>query len=386
MAPANREIAEARNEVLPAKPQEPVAAQAAQAEKVPGVRIAVNSVERKALSAADRESQLVFGRNLKDVPIGQVVEALDQQGEQVAVVKLTVVDRQQGLRDLQVLLKRHQIVSADAAPANENAAKDGARSKNPSLLAVYVETSDNQLAAAMRELQKEAAFRQLTIDAPIAVAQLDPLMTSPRRLERQRRNGLQPFSAAGAGVPGLQSLKPQIKMKAARTPSAAPAAAAPAENSANAAAPKPAPSKTKAPAQSAQARPAVGEKKPAARFGAMRSARVSNGQSEKPAAQKRDEIKRAAKRDEFGSGGKFKQRAGSQQRQLTLPVNVLDSLQKKIAGADAKKVEAAGTNTSPDKRVQILFVLVDDPAKPDSQPAPPAKKPAPPAADNNGAA
>ena len=116
----------------------------------------------------------------------------------------------------------------------------------------------------------------------------------------------------------------------------------------------------------------------------MRSARVSNGQSETPAAEKRNEAKDTAQRGGFGGDGNLKQPSPSQQRQLTLPANVLDSLQKKRAGADAKKAEAAGPNTSPDKRVQILFVLVDDSANPEPKPAPPAKKSAPPA-DNNGA-
>ena len=229
MAPANPEMTAARNKALPAKPLNPKAAEAEKSARRPHCR---QFFCEKTLSAADWESQLVFGRDLKDVPIGQVVEALDQQGDKVAVVKLTVVDRQQGLRDLQVLLKRHHIIADDAAPPEEKEpqAKEGGRLKNSSLLAVYVETSDNQLAAAMRELQKEGGVRQLTIDAPITVAQLDPLMTSgPQKFEAQRRNQMQPFSAAGAGVPGLQSLKPQFNMKAARTPKAEPAAAVPAE-------------------------------------------------------------------------------------------------------------------------------------------------------------
>ncbi len=386
MAPGN-ELADARNLALP--PESPIREPAAP-QKTAGAGIVADSFQRKGLSAADRESQLVFGHNLKDVPIGQVVEALDQQGDKIAVVKLTVVDRQQGLRDLQVLLKKHQIVSADTPKLGETGANARSPSQNSSLLAVYVETSDNQLAAAMRELQKEAAFRQLTIDAPITVAGLDPLITSPEPMDdAQRRNRVQPFGAAGADVPGLQSINPaQIKMKAARTPQPAPAAEPGRDKT-------PAPFKAEAQtAPAAQSQPPAGEKKTAARFGTPRAATASNGQQKTPADEKRDAPKFGAFQRGFGGGsGNFHQTAPSRQRQLTLPANVLDELQKKRAGTEAKKQsEADGTGTNPAaeektaKRVHILFVLVDEPEKTESESAPPAKKPAPPADNNNGAA
>ncbi len=386
MAAGNTEAAGARNEAPLAETQPPPLAKTKEQEtEAPGVGIAASSLP-KAFLGADRKSQLVFGRDLKDVPIGQVVEALDRQGDKVAVVKLTVVDRQRGLKDLQVLLKKHQIVSADAAAPTpkESPANNAAPSQNAPLLAVYVETSDNQLAAAMRELQKEAAFRQLTIDAPITVAGLDPLMTSPQSLEAQRRNRVRPFSAAGADVPGLQSLNPaQIKMKAARTPKPEPSAD-------EASPPKPMRFKAEAqPAPADQSKPDAVERKPAGKSSAPRLAKPSNGKSETPVTEKKDEAKIGAFQRGFGGGGgNFNQTSPSSQRQLTLPANVLDELQKKRSGTETKQAEA-DKKPAPEqktaKRVHILFVLVDEAGKTESQPASPAKKPAPPA-DNNGAA
>ena len=382
MVAASPPIAGAPKEALPAESPTP---KLAETKNPTGVRIAANSIQPKAFSQAEPDSQLVFGRDLKDAPIGQVVEALDRQGDKVAVVKLTVVDRQQGLKDLQVLLKKHQIVSADAAASNlqQSPADNAALSQNASLLAVYVETSDNQLAAAMRELQKEAAFRQLTIDAPITVAGLDPLMASPESIEAQRRNRVMPLSPAGAGVPGLRSLRPRMKMQAARTPKPEP----------NAEASPPQPSRFKAeakPAQAGQSRSAE-EQKPPAKVSVPQSAKPSNSQSEKSAGEKRDAPQFGTFQSGFaGGGGNVKQTSESSQRQLTLPANVLDDLQKKRSETEAQPAETADKKAAPEaktaKRVHILFVLVDESKKTESQPAPPAQKPAQPAGNNNGAA
>ncbi|MCA9041030.1 MAG: hypothetical protein KDA65_11830 [Planctomycetaceae bacterium] len=52
-----------------------------------------------------------FSKDITKVPLGTVVAAQQQQGDQVSVVYVTVVDRFESLNDFQVLLQRHEINS-----------------------------------------------------------------------------------------------------------------------------------------------------------------------------------------------------------------------------------------------------------------------------------
>jgi hypothetical protein len=53
----------------------------------------------------NRKVALPSNADLKNLPIGQVIEAMDLEGEQVAVVQLVVADREQGLKHLKQLLQ-----------------------------------------------------------------------------------------------------------------------------------------------------------------------------------------------------------------------------------------------------------------------------------------
>jgi hypothetical protein len=112
---------------------------------------------------------LLFGDDLRQVEVGEVVRALDTANGRVAVVQLTVVDRQRGLKELQLLLERHRIATADApesAPPADSPAGNG-------LVAVFVEAPGTQLLSALEELRDRPTLGDMEIHKPITLAALD---------------------------------------------------------------------------------------------------------------------------------------------------------------------------------------------------------------------
>jgi len=111
---------------------------------------------------------LVFRDQLNGAEVGQVVEALDTSGDQIAVVRLTVVDVERTLDSLRVLLAEHRI---GQAPSAEDKTND--RVPRPGLLvAVYVHATDQQLSATLADLKRDV-FRELAVVSPLQVASLD---------------------------------------------------------------------------------------------------------------------------------------------------------------------------------------------------------------------
>lgn len=118
--------------------------------------------------------KLEFGENLADAHIGDVVDAIESRGEEVVVVRLTVVDRSEGLEALQLLLARNAVPAdpSDEAPILRFADADPEKEQS-GLEAVFVETSSEQLVGTLRAMRTNAAFRELEIDEPLALASLD---------------------------------------------------------------------------------------------------------------------------------------------------------------------------------------------------------------------
>lgn len=105
--------------------------------------------------------------------VGDVVRAIQRtEGDEVAVVFLTVVDRKKGLEGLQLLLTKNQIVpSGDEAIAKAN------RSSTPAvpsgeMEAVLVRSSAAQLETALKQLRDENYLQGLEVDQPILLAEL----------------------------------------------------------------------------------------------------------------------------------------------------------------------------------------------------------------------
>ena len=145
------------------------------------------------------DSGLIFEnlQELKEADVGKMVTALEKTNEGITVVKLTVVDRQTGLKTLQVLLSRHKIPLDDEKgkkSASSQKSEGESRNENSSnvqkqserLVAVYVEASSRQLSAALEDLRNSDLFQKLHVRGPIQTAQL------------ARYSGRQVFSGAPA--------------------------------------------------------------------------------------------------------------------------------------------------------------------------------------------
>lgn len=140
-----------------------------------------------------RSSTGNFNKDITKVPLGTVVTSRQRDGDQVNIVKMTVVDRFQFLNDFQVLLQRHEIsnqevVSVDKAGKDVNAADaidqpaqasssnqalqavpvpselsdvelmDEEETNDPQLFALYVSAPQEKMEAALKEMQEVATL------------------------------------------------------------------------------------------------------------------------------------------------------------------------------------------------------------------------------------
>ncbi len=135
-------------------------------------------VEELSAAVASRElhraeHSFVFDNSrISESQVGEMIEALDTSGERIAVVRLTVVDRLEGLENLQFLLTRNQIAPQSIAIQEKDDRTLGPTQQVDRLMAVYVETNTEQLASALRQFNKDQ-FRKLKVEKPIAIGNLD---------------------------------------------------------------------------------------------------------------------------------------------------------------------------------------------------------------------
>ncbi len=99
--------------------------------------------------------------------VGDIVEAVDANGDVVGVIRLTVVDRKQGVEALQVLLTAQQFVTVDGSRTSADADQSG-------LVAVYVESDREKLSQAIAEFRRQLEFGSLEVESPVRVAELEP--------------------------------------------------------------------------------------------------------------------------------------------------------------------------------------------------------------------
>lgn len=129
------------------------------------------AVASHALRNAARS--LVFDDSrLSEAQVGEVIEALETSGDKIAVVKLTVVDRLEGLEKLQFLLARNQIPRQSVTTEKKADRKQAPARPADRLMAVYVQTNTEQLASTLRHFNK-SQFSTLKVEEPIQIASLD---------------------------------------------------------------------------------------------------------------------------------------------------------------------------------------------------------------------
>ncbi len=146
---------------------------------------------------APRNPNLAFKDNLKTAQVGQVVRALQRQDDNVIVVELTVVDRRQGLEDLQLLLARHRIPVEQSRDDLEGAEADGVQRKRAEmpheLVAVHVQAPSERLQAALAELRSAAAVDEIKQRASISPMQLALASNQDRYALEQKQVDPEPF-------------------------------------------------------------------------------------------------------------------------------------------------------------------------------------------------
>lgn len=106
-------------------------------------------------------TQLKFERPVTDYDVGEVVSAIDQSGDNVSVVKLTVVDRNASVGRLEVLLAVHPGTSVGTTYGGM----------------IMIEAMPEQLAECFRKLQEEDLCESIAM-ASNSVAYLDVAVES----------------------------------------------------------------------------------------------------------------------------------------------------------------------------------------------------------------
>lgn len=132
----------------------------------------LNAPQPPAGVAASRESGTLFFDQsaLRDAQIGGAVRAMQTEGDEVAVVWLTVVDRQEGLAGLQLLLRNKEIARAESDKKLDRTAKSNAASDQ--MHAVFVESDAEHLTAMLRQLRESDLLQSVEVGQPIELAQL----------------------------------------------------------------------------------------------------------------------------------------------------------------------------------------------------------------------
>ncbi len=146
------------------------------------------------------KGKLVFDKSLDNAEVGQILSAIDTSDDQAVVVRLTVVDIEQGLNSLRLLLQKHHIARADAAPAvvASRAVAEGARTRPDSrdrsqpvddhLVSVVVQASPEQVTQAMSQLRLEIRA-EMALAGVLQVAALESAPGGHRALSQLNAYG-----------------------------------------------------------------------------------------------------------------------------------------------------------------------------------------------------
>ncbi|MFM9961594.1 MAG: anti-sigma factor family protein [Planctomycetaceae bacterium] len=263
--------------------------------------------------------------------VGDVVRAIQRtEGDEVAVVLLTVVDRQQGLEGLQLLLSNNQFARSEEVANTKSNRVSSPRSGSDEMQAVLVQSDAAQLATALKQLRQEKYLQSLEVDQPILLAQLDE-------------------ARSGRAALTVKELADEAKRANAKS----------------------LPESASSTRRMKPALPEVGDKKPAAPAAAAK------------AKDARDEKEQLANQTRFGvSAQVLQQNQLSQNRARGL---------SKVTPRSQTVTEKDANNSADHRPLQVLFVLVDQsqagkqqiPPGNSSKPAAPAKTRSEPVKPNN---
>ena len=136
---------------------------------------------------------LVLPKSLDKAQVGQILSAVDFSDGEAVVVRLTVVDIEQGLDSLRLLLQKHHIARADAiAAVTEDRARTelpkGPQPSTDQLVSVVVQASPKQVSDAMSQLRREVQA-EVKLAGVLRVAALETAPGGRRALSRLNSYG-----------------------------------------------------------------------------------------------------------------------------------------------------------------------------------------------------
>jgi negative regulator of sigma E activity len=188
-----RTISDRNNETLVSKSLSAVSGAAGGASASPAD---ATTLTRSQLAARSPSGiQLPTDVDLNQMAIGTVVEALQSRGDEVSMVKLTVVDVVKGVDRIKVLLTKNSIVADDLKGSLVN--KLDATDKLPpgQLPAIYVEAPRRHFEAVMAQLREEwnapepivVGMRLEPAVDPLAMNEIVPEIAPETKLGQQQR-------------------------------------------------------------------------------------------------------------------------------------------------------------------------------------------------------
>ena len=136
---------------------------------------------------------LVLPKSLDKAQVGQILSAVDFSDGDAVVVRLTVVDIEQGLDSLRLLLQKHHIARADTiASASEDRIRTelpgGQQPSTDHLVSVVVQASPKQVSDAMSQLRREVQA-EVKLAGVLRVAALETAPGGRRALSRLNTYG-----------------------------------------------------------------------------------------------------------------------------------------------------------------------------------------------------
>jgi len=143
------------------------------------------NIDQAALTAAD---------------IGDIVEAVRQDGNSVSIVRLTVVDREAGLESLRVLLA-HEDIPLDGS---KDASATGNDLSSRGFVAVFVESKSEQMSRTIEQMAQRLRLEALSVSEALPIAKLDSDLRSELGLADSSE---EPRASRAVSVPEGSSLE-----------------------------------------------------------------------------------------------------------------------------------------------------------------------------------
>jgi negative regulator of sigma E activity len=177
----------------------------------PPLNVAAAAPLAAPLAARSDKSRMVFPAELKAAREGDVVEALESVGDQVAVVRLTLVNRTASLGGLENLLVRNasrpvlgkekeQLMKDRFAEKKGSVVVDDKTVSNGpgELICVFVEGSRDELVGVLKEVQNQSLVQRAQLTNAISPAKLAEYAQRP--VTTAQHSGAQALSLPHATV------------------------------------------------------------------------------------------------------------------------------------------------------------------------------------------